>query len=499
VSFGTKEQLVADGSGLVDSYERCGTTLWRGGGVMSRDGSCAVFVTIAQLSPADSDAWNDLYKRCGTTTSLVSSGPTGASGPNDATYVGASGDLACVVFTSADGLVANDVNGEPDLYENCEGTTKLISDGAPGDTPRVFDYGKVSDDGRCVSFLTPVRLTSDAPDDGNRYAYENCDGTTRLISRDETGAPVVADRIDGMSPDGSRVLFGSSVSLYARVGGETRLVSRLSSDESGIPRSATFWAADAVVHNVLFARASSQTDPGGLFRMSVDAPGVALGGVRDVSSTSESVTGHVNAEGSPTSVHIEFGRDTSYGSRTPDVAAGADASDFEFTQTLGGLPPDTTIHFRLVATNSSGTVRGADHEFVTLPAVPITTRQGQLGNGGTGAQSPPPGEATPQISALRVSPKRFRTAHGHHGGTTISYRDSVAATTTITVARITRRAAHVVGRLEHVDAPGPNRVRFAGRLAGKPLAPGTYRLMVSAKTAAGARSQRQTVTFVIVR
>ena len=53
------------------------------------------------------------------------------------------------------------------------------------------------------------------------------------------------------------------------------------------------------------------------------------------------------------------------------------------------------------------------------------------------------------------------------------------------------------GRFSRVSAAGTNRLRFTGRVAGKALAPGTYRL-VAVPTLAGRKGAAATVRFRIV-
>lgn len=56
-----------------------------------------------------------------------------------------------------------------------------------------------------------------------------------------------------------------------------------------------------------------------------------------------------------------------------------------------------------------------------------------------------------------------------------------------------------VGAVTHVDRVGANRFHFAGRIAGKALRPGRYRLSAVARNAAGLRSSARTVDFRVVR
>jgi hypothetical protein len=96
-------------------------------------------------------------------------------------------------------------------------------------------------------------------------------------------------------------------------------------------------------------------------------PIVTTGTATDVTSTSANMNGTVNPNGSSTSAHFEFGTTTSYGSSTPAINAGSDNSDHTEQGAATSLQPNTTYHYRLVATNSGGTTNGADKTFTTAP------------------------------------------------------------------------------------------------------------------------------------
>ncbi len=78
----------------------------------------------------------------------------------------------------------------------------------------------------------------------------------------------------------------------------------------------------------------------------------------------------INPHGSATTYRIEYGTDTSYGAATPEAPIGAGEVSQTFENTLTGLTPATTYHWRVVATNSIGTSLGADHTFTTYVPSP---------------------------------------------------------------------------------------------------------------------------------
>ncbi|HEX3391673.1 MAG TPA: hypothetical protein VHS55_03850, partial [Solirubrobacteraceae bacterium] len=84
-----------------------------------------------------------------------------------------------------------------------------------------------------------------------------------------------------------------------------------------------------------------------------------------MSLTEATLYGTVNPEGLETKYYFEYGSTTSYGSKTSEVSAGPGVSNLEINQSVGGLTAEQTYHYRLVATNSTGTTHGEDHTIVT--------------------------------------------------------------------------------------------------------------------------------------
>jgi hypothetical protein len=78
------------------------------------------------------------------------------------------------------------------------------------------------------------------------------------------------------------------------------------------------------------------------------------------------LNGVIYPEGLKTEYDFEYGTTTAYGSRVPASAtasAGEGLGKTGISQPVSGLQPGTTYHYRLVATNSSGTMAGEDRTF----------------------------------------------------------------------------------------------------------------------------------------
>jgi PKD repeat protein len=99
------------------------------------------------------------------------------------------------------------------------------------------------------------------------------------------------------------------------------------------------------------------------------APTVITGQATNVSQTTATLHGQVNANGSTTTASFQYGLTTSYGST---ISAGTvnGTSMTPVSAPITGLSPATTYHCRAVGTNTFGTTYGLDSIFYTLSASP---------------------------------------------------------------------------------------------------------------------------------
>jgi hypothetical protein len=95
------------------------------------------------------------------------------------------------------------------------------------------------------------------------------------------------------------------------------------------------------------------------------APTATTGPVTAVGPTTATFAGKVTPNGLATTWYLEYGTSTGYGSKTSTHSAGSGTTSVDVTTTLSGLAPGTSYHYRIVATNSAGTGRGADGIFST--------------------------------------------------------------------------------------------------------------------------------------
>ncbi|HET7511074.1 MAG TPA: fibronectin type III domain-containing protein [Solirubrobacterales bacterium] len=96
-----------------------------------------------------------------------------------------------------------------------------------------------------------------------------------------------------------------------------------------------------------------------------------------IGEKSATINGTVNPNGSETKAFFEYGTTSSYGSKTAEVNLGAGTSAIERSETLSGLSPNTTYHYRLVANNENPeTGTGEDKTFTTIGPPTVTTEAG---------------------------------------------------------------------------------------------------------------------------
>jgi hypothetical protein len=262
-------------------------------------------------------------------------------------------------------------------------------------------------------------------------------------------------------------------------------------------------------------------------------PTATTGAASSITTDRATLNDTVNPGGVATTSTFEYGKTTSYGTTTPPQPAGSDFSDHSLSSDVSGLEPGTTYHFRAVADQGGTVVRGDDATFTTaaLPTVAapeVTAAAATPAGGGPGAVVTPDLAAPSFAQGPNMSPSRFKAAkrgasvvQAAATGTRVSYSLSEPATVAFTVERAAPgrkvkgrctapssrnrkakkcvRFVKVKGAFSHNGAAGVNSFRFTGRVGGKALRPGSYRLVALATDAAGNRSAPKRASFKIVR
>lgn len=298
--------------------------------------------------------------------------PVEASGITSATDISAGEVDTCATLSS----------GEVDCWGFDTGVFGTQETPEKQDTPLeidgVADAAKVTVINEDVCAL----LTSGHVDCwGNNYAGQVGDGT-RSTFISEYSPPV---EVDGIT-NAIQIAGGGVYSCALLSGGQVECWGFGSYGELG--------------DGTLVEAQETPVEVTGLFQ-EPSRPAVATEEASSVEENSAVLAGTVDPDGSEvSSCRFEFGTTAVYGSNAPcEGSPGAGFKPVAVDAEITGLAPNTTYHYRLVATNSLGTANSPDEMFTTTPeAAPSdTTGTGQTphasiastGANGTNAVPPP--------------------------------------------------------------------------------------------------------------
>jgi RHS repeat-associated protein len=109
-------------------------------------------------------------------------------------------------------------------------------------------------------------------------------------------------------------------------------------------------------------------------------PSATTEAASSVGETTATLKGQVNPNGSATTYQFEYGLTTSYGTKVPTTAesVGSGTSNVAVSKAISGLKGNTIYHYRVLATNASGTSVGIDKTFTT-PKLPTVTTEAASG------------------------------------------------------------------------------------------------------------------------
>lgn len=171
---------------------------------------------------------------------------------------------------------------------------------------------------------------------------------------------------------GTSTAFGQIAPLPAGSAGSGTAELAVSTTLSGLQPNTTYF------YRLVATNAAGTTNgPVRLFTSGPPtAPAVTTAAASNVTQGFATLSGTVNAKGQPTAFTFEYGTTTAFG----HIATVDNAGDFngsqQFSSRLSGLTAGTTYLYRIVATNPTGTSRGAVMSFTTEALKPIYWAQG---------------------------------------------------------------------------------------------------------------------------
>lgn len=126
--------------------------------------------------------------------------------------------------------------------------------------------------------------------------------------------------------------------------------------------------------------------PDGPLELQSSAPSARTRAPQSVTASTAELEGSVDPQGEATSYRFEYGPSTEYGSSVPVGEGSLDAGQTTdvVSAEVEGLQPDRTYHYRLVASNATGSDVGSDTAFTTAaPTITASEPSNGPADGGT--------------------------------------------------------------------------------------------------------------------
>jgi phosphodiesterase/alkaline phosphatase D-like protein len=176
---------------------------------------------------------------------------------------------------------------------------------------------------------------------------------------------------------GTSESYGSSAPCSPSPGGGTGTVA-VSASLTGLSSGTTYHYRVTATN----ATGTSHSSDGTFTTASSQPPAVVTEPASPVTQSTATLNATVDPEDETVSdCHFEYGTSESYGSVPCSPSPGGGTSAVAVSAHIEGLTPETTYHFRVVATNPTGTSTGADRSFTTpaLAPVAVTTQASRIG------------------------------------------------------------------------------------------------------------------------
>ena len=340
----------------------------------------------------------------------ITAGPDGAMWFTVSSEPGAIGRIepeGGAVTEYTEGLTTN--SQPTGITAGPDGALWFTERASPGAIGRITTEGCITEYSTgLTSSMQPTGITA-GPDGALWFTEFANPGAIGRITTQGAIAEYTSGLTNNSQPDG--ITEGADGSLYftefsgpgriGRVSREGQITEVATKSGSSKPTGITV-GPDG---NVWF---SEQGNGGAIGTITV-APGVKGGTLLEVSENRATVQAKVRPNSQPTTYFVEYGTTTGYGSQTAPAPAGEASGKVTVSATLSGLESGTVYHYRVAASNASGTSHTPDHTLRTMLAPAAAS----------GAAS----EVAPTGARMQgaVNPQGYATSYYFQWGTSASY------------------------------------------------------------------------------
>src|SRR5262249_48355225 len=134
-----------------------------------------------------------------------------------------------------------------------------------------------------------------------------------------------------------------------------------------LPGVTYYWSVQAL--DTAYAGGAFQTNEATFTTLSASPLATTLA-ASSITSTSAVLNGLFNPDGAATVAWFQYGLTTNYSNTSSSFSLPATNAAFSTNFAISGLSPGTLYHFQAFASNSLGSVKGADVTFTTLAGSP---------------------------------------------------------------------------------------------------------------------------------
>jgi Ca2+-binding RTX toxin-like protein len=268
-----------------------------------------------------------------------------------------------------------DGDGVSDGLDNCPANSN--PDQADSNLDGIGNACQVADQDEdeidAASDNCPTIYNPDQTDSNGDGVGDDC---SNLSPEVETGG-ATAVKATSATIEGTVNPEGSTTSYYFEYGPTTAYGTKIPASPKAVgsgfntvavSQALTGLAQGTTYHYRLVATNAAGTETGfDQTFLTLKAPKATTLFATGIGQKTATLYGGVNPEGSATSYYFEYGPTTAYGTKVPasPQEVGAGTSEITVSQSLTGLTPGRTYHFRLVATSVAATTNGVDRTFTT--------------------------------------------------------------------------------------------------------------------------------------